>query len=108
MQMVLRCHMAAFEAIGGIPHEILYDRLKNGVDGAASGSIVYNRALLDFARHDNFQPKACRPYRTKTKGKVERPYRYIREDFFLGGAFRNLADLNGQWRHWLDLRARTG
>ncbi len=36
------------------------------------------------------------------KGKVERPFRYIREDFFLGGAFRNLDDLNEQLRHWLD------
>jgi hypothetical protein len=36
------------------------------------------------------------------KGKVERPFRYIREDFFLAGAFRNLDDLNDQLRHWLD------
>ena len=36
------------------------------------------------------------------KGKVERLFRYIREDFFLGGSFRNLDDLNRQLRHWLD------
>jgi len=47
-------------------------------------------------------PKACRPYRAKTKGKVERPYRYIREDFFLARSFQNLEDLNAQLRHWLD------
>src|SRR5580700_11257144 len=64
--------------------------------------IVYNRALVDLARHYRFQPRACRPYRAKTKGKVERPFRYIREDFFLGGTFRNLDDLNDQLRHWLD------
>jgi hypothetical protein len=56
----------------------------------------------DFARHYSFQPKACRPYRAKTKGKVERPFRYIREDFFLARSFRNLDDLNAQLRHWLD------
>src|SRR5271165_6167386 len=39
------------------------------------------------------------------KGKVERPFRYIREDFFLGGSFRNLDDLNIQLRHWLDTAA---
>jgi hypothetical protein len=50
------------------------------------GHIVYNRTLLAFARHIGFQPRACRPYRAKTKGKVERPFRYVREDFFLGGA----------------------
>jgi transposase len=102
MQTVLRCHMAAFNAIGGIPSEILYDRMKTAVIGEAGGSIVYNRALIDFARHYGFQPKACRPYRAKTKGKVERPYRYIREDFFLARSFRNLDDLNTQLRHWLD------
>ncbi|MER9883952.1 group II intron reverse transcriptase/maturase, partial [Mesorhizobium sp. M0118] len=32
----------------------------------------------------------------------ERPFRYIREDFFLGRSFRNLEDLNAQLRHWLD------
>src|SRR6266700_905040 len=78
MQTVLRCHMAAFAAMGGVPHEILYDRMKTAVIGEAGGSIVYNPALIDFARHHAFQPKACRPYRAKTKGKVERPYRYIR------------------------------
>jgi transposase len=102
MQTVLRCHMAAFEAIGGTPREILYDRMKTAVIGEIAGSIVYNRALIDFARHYGFQPKACRPYRAKTKGKVERPYRYIREDFFLAGSFRNLDDLNGQLQQWLD------
>jgi hypothetical protein len=33
---------------------------------------------------------------------VERPFRYIRGDFFLSGSFRNLDDLNAQLRHWLD------
>ena len=31
-----------------------------------------------LARHYGFQPRACRPYRPKTKGKVERPFSYIR------------------------------
>lgn len=102
LQTVLRCHMAAFEAIGGIPHEILYDRMKTAVIGETQGSIVYNRALIDFARHYGFAPKACRPYRAKTKGKVERPFRYIREDFFLARFFRDLEDLNAQLRDWLN------
>lgn len=100
---VLRCHVAAFEALGGAPRELLYDRMKTAVirDGERDG-IVYNRALIDLARHYSFFPKACQPYRAKTKGKVERPFRYIREDFFLARSFRNLADLNDQLRRWLD------
>ena len=32
----------------------------------------------------------------------DRPYRYVREDFFLAGNFRSLDDLNVQFRAWLD------
>ena len=103
LQTVLRCHLAAFAALDGVPRQILYDRMKTAVSGEdAEGHIVYNRALVDFARHHGYHPKACRPYRAKTKGKVERPYRYIREDFFLARSFQNLDDLNAQLRHWLD------
>ena len=103
LQTVLRCHIAAFEALGGAPAEILYDRMKTAVLGEVDDQgIAYNRKLLDLAAHYRFLPKACRPYRAKTKGKVERPFRYVREDFFLGRAFRNLDDLNAQFRHWLD------
>ncbi len=99
---VLRCHVSAFEAMGGAPREILYDRMKTAVTGEAdTGGIAYNRALVDLARHYGFHPKACRPYRAQTKGKVERPFRYIREDFFLAGTFRNLEDLNAQMERWL-------
>jgi len=100
---VLRCHVAAFQALGGAPREILYDRMKTAVlRQDVEGLVIYNRSLLNLARHFGFQPKACRAYRPKTKGKVERPFRYIREDFFLAGSFRNLEDLNGQLRHWID------
>ena len=68
---VLRCHVAALEAIGGAPREILYDRMKTAVIGEGdAGGIVYNRALLDLARHYGFHPRACKPYRAKTKGSV--------------------------------------
>jgi len=100
---VLRCHAAAFEALGGAPRELLYDRMRTVVIGERDpGGIIYNRTLIDLARHYGFHPKACRPYRAKTKGKVERPFRYVREDFFLARAFRNLEDLNDQLRRWLD------
>ena len=67
LQTVLRCHIAALEAIGGVPQEILYDRMKTAVIGEdADGLVVYNRGLLDLARHYGFQPRASRPYRPKT------------------------------------------
>ena len=112
---VLRCHVAAFEALGGAPEQILYDRMKTAVLGEVDErGIVYNAKLLALAAHYGCLPKACRPYRAKTKGKVERPFRYVREDFFLARSFRNLDDLNAQFGQWLDqvanrrLHATTG
>jgi transposase len=108
LQTLLRCHIQAFEAIGGVPIEILYDRMKTAVTGEDDqGHIAYNRSLLALAQHYRFQPRACRPYRAKTKGKVERPFSYIRQDFFLGRSFRNLDDLNAQLIDWLDTVANV-
>ena len=111
LQTLLRCHAAAFEALGGVPEQILYDRMRTvfNREDPETSHIVYNRTLLAFARHYGYLPKACKAYRAKTKGKVERPFRYIREDFFLGRSFRNLDDLNAQFRQWLDqvANART-
>jgi hypothetical protein len=63
--------------------------------------------LASLARHHGYLLKGCKAYWAKTKGKVERPFRYIREDFFLGRSFRNLDDLNTQFRQWLDQVANT-
>jgi transposase len=100
---VLRCHVAAFQALGGVPEQILYDRMRTAVLGEADEKgIAYNTKLLALAAHYGFLPKACRPYRAKTKGKVERPFRYVREDFFLARSFRDLDELNAQFAQWLD------
>jgi len=38
---------------------------------------------------------------------VERPFRYIRKDFFLGRTFRNMEDLNAQLIEWLETVANV-
>lgn len=102
LDTVVRCHIEAFEAFGGVPQEILYDRMKTAVLGEPEpGQIVYHPTLMALGKHYGFMPKACKAYRAKTKGKVERPFRYIRQDFFLDGTFRNLEDLNAQFDRWL-------
>jgi transposase len=50
VQTLLRCHMLAFTAIGGVPVEILYDRMKTAVISEDDqGHIIYNRSLLALA-----------------------------------------------------------
>jgi hypothetical protein len=62
---------------------------------------------MRFAAHWDFRIRACRPYRAKTKGKVERPIGYVRESFFYGRHFLNDADLNAQALSWLDRTANA-
>ncbi len=101
LQSVLRCHTAAFTAMGGVPEEILYDRMKTAVIGEdEAGVVTYNASLVALLNHYGAVPRACQPYRAKTKGKVERPFRYIRQDFFLARTFRNMDDLNAQFDIW--------
>jgi transposase len=101
LQTVLRCHIDAFAAMGGAPSELLYDRMRTAVTGeSAEGVVAYNPSLVGLLSHYGAVPRACRPYRAQTKGKVERPYRYVREDFFLARSFRDLDDLNAQFEAW--------
>jgi len=113
----MRCHIAAFDGLpmerqwserhwrtGGSPEHILYDRMKTAVIGEDEvGVVTYNTSLVALLNHYGTIPRACQPYRAKTKGKVEPPFRYIRQDFFLARMFRNIDDLNAQFDLW-----RTG
>jgi len=95
----------AFAYIGGVPAELLFDQMKAVIvedqrrDG---GKLLENPEFLRFAAHWGFRIRACRPYRAKTKGKVERPIRYIRSNFFYGREFIGDADLDAQCRAWLE------
>ena len=85
LETLLSCHSNAFEYFGGVPEEILYDNMKTVVverNAYAHNQHRFQAGFLDYARHHGFIPRLCRPYRAKTKGKVERFNRYLRENFF--------------------------
>jgi transposase len=99
----LRCHVHAFHYFGGVPRVVLHDNLKTSVlDREADGTIHWNPRYLDLADYYGFSPRACRPYRAQTKGKVESGIRYVRGNFWPGLRFIDLADLNRQAWDWLD------
>ena len=92
----------AFLAFGGVPRSALFDRMRTAVAGSDErGGAVFNAELLRFAAHYGFRPRACRPYRAQTKGRVERAVSYLRHNFFYGRTFRDLEDLNAQVEAWL-------
>jgi hypothetical protein len=95
---------ACFTEWGGVPRECLFDQMRSVItrdDRLVGGSLSKNLELARFARHCGFRVRACRPYRAKTKGKVERPIRYLRDSFLYGRTFVSDADLNDQVAHWL-------
>ena len=95
----------AFVGFGGVPQELLFDQMRAVITRdlrLEGGGLVRNAEFLRFARHWGFTARACRPYRAQTKGKVERPVRYLRGNFVYGRTFLNDADLDHQCRHWLE------
>ena len=100
----------AFAFFGGVPTELLFDQMKSVIiedERAIGGKLLENAEFMRFAAHWGFRIRACRPYRAKTKGKVERPIGYVRESFFYGRPFLNDADLNVQALSWLERTANV-
>ena len=93
----------SFEWMGGGCGEVLVDNQKSAViDHRAGKPAVFHPRFLDLAAHYGFVPKACRPYRARTKGKDERMVRYIKENFFVRyQSFDSLAHLNQLAEQWL-------
>jgi len=77
--------IAACAYFGGVPREILFDNMKAVVlarDTYGPGLHRFHPTLLQLADDLGFVPRLCRPYRARTKGKVERFNRYLRESFY--------------------------
>ncbi len=95
----------AFQFFGGVPVEALFDQMRAVVledQRFGGGPLVENAEFARFAHHWQFRLRACRAYRARTKGKVERPIRYLRENFFYGRSFLNDEDLDEQLQRWLE------
>lgn len=102
LSTLLRMHEAAFQELGGVPREILYDRMKTVVLGMDErGETRFHPLFVDFASYWGFTPRACRAYRPQTKGKVENGVGYIRKSFLCAREASSLNDLRGQMRTWI-------
>lgn len=102
-----KAHINAFRYFGGVTDTVLYDNMKTVVLSREGNRINWNPQFMDFASHYGFMPKLCLPGRKETKGKIERPFSYIRSSFFNGTEFINLTDVNEKGWNWLDNVANT-
>jgi transposase len=68
--------------LGGAPQEILTDRDSVFCIGQTSdGRAIFAPEWVDLCTVLAVAPRACRPYRAQTKGKVERHVREVKERF---------------------------
>jgi len=84
---------------GGAPKQLLVDNARALVSNASPAHFRFNDQFLELCGHYRVEPRACEPYRARTKGKVERPFAYLEEQFIKGSSWRNL-------EHFLDELAR--
>ena len=80
------CLGAAFEYFGGVPEEVLFDNAKPVIlkrDVYGPDQHRWHAGMLEFARDYGFKLRVCRPYRARTKGKVERFNGYLKGSFLV-------------------------
>jgi transposase len=101
LEAFMDCHIHAFDYLGGVPKELLYDCMKHVVIRRQSGRPVFNVEFSRFANHYEFNPRLCPPYAPWVKGKVERPIHYLRERFWRGYFYTSCEKANEDVLEWL-------
>jgi transposase len=99
----VRCHQHAFQFMGGVARQILFDNLLTAVAEHDGPLVRFNPRFLAFAREYDFYPRACHVAAPWEKGKIEKGgIRYVRQNFWPLRQFTDLADVNRQARSWLE------
>jgi transposase len=96
-------HERALRYFDGVPLSCLYDNPRTLVLGRSEGKVLWHPVFEDFARYYGFTPRACQPYRARTKGKVESGVKYVKRNALAGRRFASWEDLNA----WLEQWSRT-
>jgi transposase len=93
----------AFRHFGGVPREVLLDNPKALVTrhDPLTREVVFNERLRAFARYWGFRPRACAPYRARTKGKDESGVGYIKRNAIAGRRFASWAELEAHLARWM-------
>lgn len=94
---------AAFRHFGGVPRTVLGDNARALVVGrdAATSTVSFHPAYLAFCRDWDVQPRACAPYRARTKGKTEAGVKYVKRNALAGLTFSSFAALETHLATWM-------
>jgi transposase len=93
----------AFGHFGGVPLTVLGDNARALVidRDRATGTVRFHPAYLAFCRDWDTQPRACAPYRARTKGKVESGVKYVKRNALAGLRFETFAALEQYLATWM-------
>jgi hypothetical protein len=93
---------SAFRTFGGVPETVLMDNPRALVvrHDAARRTVEFNDKLLAFARHWRFRPRACAPYRARTKGKTESGVGYVKKNAIAGHSFESWEAFEAHLARW--------
>jgi transposase InsO family protein len=101
-ETLLRCLIACFQTIGGVPWVVVTDNMKTAVLGRnEQHEPVWNPAYQKLAVEFKFHPEACAPASGNQKGAVENLVKYVKGNFIAGRSFHDDTDLAEQCRQWL-------
>lgn len=92
----------AFLRFGGVPAEVLIDNAKALVEhhDAVTREVRFNTRLHAFARYWGFRPRACAPYRARTKDKDEHGVGYVKKHAIAGRRFESWAAFETHLDRW--------
>ncbi|HEX2310858.1 MAG TPA: IS21 family transposase [Vicinamibacterales bacterium] len=98
---------AAFTHFGGLPRTVLGDNARPLVRARdrATGTVIFHPAYLAFCRDWDVQPRACAPYRARTKGKTEAGVKYVKRNALADQAFESFAALEQYLGAWMTTTA---
>lgn len=93
----------AFHHFGGRPRELLLDNAKPLVNfhDAQTREVRFNDRFHAFCRYWDVLPKACAPYRARTKGKDERGVGYVKRNAIAGHTFDSMSALEAHLTWWM-------
>lgn len=93
----------AFRRFGGVPLTLLGDNARALVQSRdrAAGTVMFHPGYVAFCRDWDVTPRACRPYRARTKGKTESGVKYVKRNGLAGREFASFADLEAHLVAWM-------
>jgi len=90
----------AWAWFGGVPTRVVLDNLKAAVTKADRYDPVFSRTFAEYAAWRAFVVDAALPRHAKGKPHVERNVQYVRESFFRGENFVDLAHVQREAIRW--------